>query len=219
MFQSNLHWALAGAGRGGGRGSSGSLGKQGLASKLIGTVLSSWTRLLNSHFCCSCCRSLLIWTKRKKNRFPIHSPYFLKRHFNAKCCSIGQGHAIKNECTGYSSMLLKYTTQKCVREIAVDTLTNDTRILLAVITQWCAFSSHAVGTLCRQGTSWKGRQRLVTDNGRCTPCSHISGLSRLVIRCLYQTTCICFCVLHVQDRTPVLRCCQNEGPRVEVDRT
>lgn len=72
IHQSNLHGALAGAGRGGRRGSSGSLGKQGLAAKLVGTVLSSWTRLLNSHLCCSSCRSLFIWTEA--NRFPMHTP-------------------------------------------------------------------------------------------------------------------------------------------------
>lgn len=85
MFQSNLHWALAGAGRGGGRGSSGSLGKQGLASKLIGTVLSSWAGLLNSHLCCSGCRSLLICTERQTDFLYIH--HFLNRHFNAQSCS------------------------------------------------------------------------------------------------------------------------------------
>lgn len=58
---SNLHWALAGGGRGGGRGNSGSLGKQGLTTKLVGTVLSS--RLFNSHFCC---RSILIWRESKQ---------------------------------------------------------------------------------------------------------------------------------------------------------
>ena len=82
MFPSNLHWALAGAGRGGGRGSSGSLGKQGLASKLVGTVLSSWAGLLNSHLCCSCCRSLLIWTERQKD-------FLYSHHFaNAQSCSV-----------------------------------------------------------------------------------------------------------------------------------
>ncbi len=91
MFPSNLHWSLAGTGRGGGRGSSGSLGKQGLASKLVGTVLSSWARLLNSHLCCSCCRSLLIWAKRQTDFQYIH--HFLHGHFNAQSCSVKQGHA------------------------------------------------------------------------------------------------------------------------------
>lgn len=61
--QTDLHRALVGTGRGGRsrRGGGAPLGMQGLASKLIGAVLRSWTRLLDGHLCCSCCRSLFIW--------------------------------------------------------------------------------------------------------------------------------------------------------------
>lgn len=45
---------------------------QGLAPKLIGTVLSSWTGLLDSHLCCSRCRSLFIWVHN--TRHAIHTP-------------------------------------------------------------------------------------------------------------------------------------------------
>lgn len=69
VHQSHLHGALAGAGRGGGGGSGGSLGKQGLAAKLVGTVLSAGTRLLKSHLCCSSCRSLFIWTQKRQTDF------------------------------------------------------------------------------------------------------------------------------------------------------
>lgn len=72
MSRSNLHRALAGAGRGGGGGSGGSLGEQGLAAKLVGTVLSSWSGLFNSHLCCSGRRSLLIWTEMGTNTSYSH---------------------------------------------------------------------------------------------------------------------------------------------------
>lgn len=61
-ISSNLHQALAGAGGGSGGGCGAPLGEQRLASELVRTVLSSWTRLLNRHLCGSCCGSLLICT-------------------------------------------------------------------------------------------------------------------------------------------------------------
>lgn len=67
--QTDLHRALVGAGGGSCR----SLGMQGLAPKLIGTVLSSWTRLLDSHLCCSRCRSLFIWVHNRATPCNSHS--------------------------------------------------------------------------------------------------------------------------------------------------
>lgn len=87
--RTDLHRALVGTGggRSSGGGSCTSLGMQGLASKLIGAVLGSWARLLNSHLCCSGCRSLFICMQNNVVQLKFY------RHFSHIICHQRQSGA------------------------------------------------------------------------------------------------------------------------------
>lgn len=157
-FEADLHWTLAGAGRGGGRGSDGSLGIQGFASKLVGTVLSSWTGLLHSHLCCGCCRSLLICTQKGTHTFHTH---IFCHHSFTQSCSTEQQHQLEfkikpNNVISLMHMSVYIQQQSKLMTRCVLEQTQTFSCLAIVATMMCIQLTYCMHSAQanRQGNSW-----------------------------------------------------------------